>query len=815
MANTEKRKFSLPLRSAEEEYIPAVPSLKKKLVLPHGVPGHNLTTIEREVSADEPPAMPVNAALNVVGKRTKRIDAIYKVTGTAKYTADIQLPGMLYAKFLRSPYPHARIKLLDLNEARNYPGVHAVHVLDAESEGGADRDAAHGAAAETYNISKLPVLRYVGQPIAAVAAESQLIANEAVRRIKVMYEELPFVLDMDVARKPDAPLVFETKVEDRGDAGDVGVQASDNQQGNIRGPVTSSFWGGPRGDTAKGFTEAELIIEREYRTQVQTHCPMETHGVVAEWRGDMLTVYASTQSTKSVRDDLATYFDLPAGKVRVITEFMGGGFGAKFGAGHYGVMASILAKKSGRPVKLMLDREEEHISAGNRPNSWQKLKIGAKKDGTLTALELLSYGTAGVGLGTGVGRVAQDMYKCPNFKMEQYDVFTHAGPGTAFRAPGNVQGAFAMEQLIDELAERLGMDPLTLRDKIDTLDMRGLQRKAGAEKFGWKMKKPGSDPGPVKRGIGVAQATWPRFIEMNSTATVRIHKGGSVEIMSGVQDIGTGIRTLLAQVVAEELGLQAEDIMVKIGDTTYPDGPDSGGSKTTGSITPAARNAAYQAKVKLLEHVAGVWKVEVADIEMKQGEVFVKSDPSKRMSFAEATKRLPTSQVIATASRSDDYGGFAMGNWLGHSRLGAVQFAEVSVDTETGFVKVERVVAVHTCGRPINPMQLESQINGGIIMGIGYALYEDRILDRNTGYQMNAGMDTYKIPSAKEIPKIETVLIENYGGFSSTDADGIGEPANIATAAAIANAVYNAIGVRLFDLPITPQKVLAALKAYS
>ncbi len=815
MADTKKNKFSLPSRFNEEDYIPAAPSQRKKLQLPHGVPGHNLSIIEREVAADEPPALPINAELNVVGKRTKRVDAIYKVTGAAKYTADIQLPGMLYAKFLRSPHPHARITLLDLSEARNYSGVHAVHVLDAEPEGGVDRDAAHGVAAETYNIAKLPVLRYAGQPIAAVAAESQFIANEAVKRIKVMYEELPFVLDMEEARKPGAPLVFEATVEDRGDAGDVGVQASDRQQGNIRGPVNSSFFGGPRGDTAKGFAEADVVIEREYRTQVQTHCPMETHGVVAEWRGDMLTVYASTQSTKSVRDDLATYFGLQPGKVRVITEFMGGGFGAKFGAGSYGVMASILAKKSGRPVRLMLDREEEHISAGNRPNSWQKLKIGAKKDGTLTALELLSYGTAGVGLGAGVGRVAQDMYKCPNFKMEQYDVFTHAGPGTAFRAPGNVQGAFAMEQLIDELAERIGMDPLALRDKIDTQEIRGLQRKAGAEKFGWRMKKPASDPGPVKRGIGVAQATWPRFIEMNSTATVRIHKGGSVEVMSGVQDIGTGIKTVLAQVVAEELGLRAEDITVKIGDTIYPDGPDSGGSKTTGSITPAARNAAYQARIKLLERVAGAWKTEVADIEMKNGEVFVKSDPSKRMSFADATKRLPINQVIATASRSDDYGGFAMGNWLGHSRLGAVQFAEVSVNTETGFVKVERVVAVHTCGRPLNPMQLESQINGGVIMGIGYALYEDRVLDRNTGHQMNTGMDNYKLPGAKEIPKIDTVLIENYGGFSSTDADGIGEPANIATAAAIANAVYNAIGVRIFDLPITPQKVLAALKVIS
>lgn len=813
MATPDKKKrISLPAHPGAEEYIPAAPAQKKKLKLPHGIPGHNLSTIEREVSADEPPALPVNAELSVIGKRVKRVDALYKVTGTAKYTADIQLPGMLYAKFLRSPYPHARITMLDLTEARNYPGVYAVHVLDAEPEGGTERDAAHKTASETFNIDKLPVLRYVGQPIAAVAAESQYIANEAVKLIKVMYEERSFVTSLDEARKDGAPLVFETVVEDKGNEGDIGVQADGNQQGNLRGPTTSSFAGGPRGDTAKGFAEADIIIEREYRTQVQTHCPMETHGVVADWKGDMLTVYASTQSTKSVRDDLATYFDIPSSKVRVITEYMGGGFGAKFGAGNYGVMAAILAKKSGRPVKLMLDREEEHISAGNRPDSHQFLKLGAKKDGTLTALELLSYGTAGVGLGAGVGRVAQDVYTCPNFKMEQYDVFTHTGPGTAFRAPGNVQGAFAMEQLIDELAERLNMDPLALRDKLDSLEIRRLQRKAGAEKFGWSMKKPGSDPGPVKRGIGVAQATWPRFIEMDSSVTVRINKGGAVEVMSGVQDLGTGTKTILAQVVAEELGLKAEDITVKIGDTIYPDGPGSGGSKTAGSITPPARNAAYQAKIKLLERLAGFWKVEVAEIDMKNGEVFVRSEFSKKMTFSEATKRMPINQIIATASRSDDYGGFAAGNWLGHERLGAVQFAEVSVDTRTGQVKVEKVVAVHSCGRPLNPMQLESQINGGIIMGIGYALYEDRVMDRNTGYQMNTGLDNYKLPGAREIPQIETILIEKYGGYSSTDADGIGEPANIATAAAIANAVYNAIGVRIFELPITPRRVLEALK---
>ncbi|MCB9272828.1 MAG: xanthine dehydrogenase family protein molybdopterin-binding subunit [Lewinellaceae bacterium] len=772
----------------------------QKLKLPFGIPGHNLTEIEREAAADEPPALPINEKLSVVGQRVKRVDALQKVTGAAKYTADIQLPGMLYGWFLHSPYPHARIKSLDVSAARKYPGVFGVIVQGHEAE-----------QKDSFGGNELPLLRYAGQPVAAVAAESVAIAKEAVRLIRAEYEPMPFVVQLDEARKPGAPLVYEETIEDKGNAGDVGVKAADEQKGNLRGPTTRSFAGGPRGDMEKGFAEADVIVEQEYRTQVQTHCCLETHGLLADWKQDMLTVYASTQSTKDVRDELAELFALPTSKVRVITEFMGGGFGSKFGPGYMGVAATWLSKLSGRPVKLMLGREAEQISAGNRPNSHQFLKVGAKKDGTLTAVSLLSYGTAGIGLGAGVGRVAQDMYVCPNFKMEQYDVFTHAGPGAAFRAPGNVQGAFAMESLIDELAEKLDMDPLALRDKIDASEIRGVQRKQGAEKFGWKRKKAGSDPGPVKRGIGVAQATWPRFVEMDSSVMVRINKGGSVEVMSGVQDIGTGTKTILAQVVAEELGLKAEDITVKIGDTTYPDALGSGGSMTAEAITPAGRNAAYQARLKFASHLAAAWGVDAETIEMKNGEVLSSSDASKKMTFAEATKHMPTSQVLATASRSANYNGFESGQWLGHGRLGAVQFAEVSVDTETGFVKVERVVAAHSCGRPINPMQVESQINGGVIMGVGYALYEDRIMDLNTGHHINTGLDTYKLPHAREIPQIETHIIEHYDAHSSTDASGIGEPANIATAAAIANAVYNAIGVRIYELPITPQKVLAAL----
>jgi xanthine dehydrogenase YagR molybdenum-binding subunit len=541
--------------------------------------------------------------------------------------------------------------------------------------------------------------------------------------------------------------------------------------------------------------------------------PLETHGVVADWKPGNLTVYASSQNTANMRDEFAEYFGLSKSEVRVISEFTGGGFGAKHSAGVYGPMAATLSRKTGRPVWLMLDRKEEHISEGNRPNSIHYLKIGAAKDGKLTAIQQRSHGTAGVSLGAGVGRVAQALYECPNFSTEQYDVYTHAGPGAAWRAPGNVQGAFGVEQAIDEIAEKLGMDPLAYRDIIDKSEVRKVERQRGAEKFGWsRWKKPGSDVGPIKKGMGMAQSTWPRFVTLDSTVEVRMLKDGSVEVRSSVQDIGTGTKTILAQVVAEELGLPVEQITVSIGDTYFPNGPGSGGSVATGSITPPARNAAYKVKMEFFEQVAKKLETKAANLKMEDGKIFDSIDTSKSISFSDALKAMRTGQIIATASRSDDYGGFKQPWGLAYGDLGSVQFAEVSVDTETGFVKVDKVVAAHSCGRPLNTAHVRSQINGGVIQGLAYALYEYRVMDKETGIMMNANVDQYKLPYSMEIPEIETLIVEDYAGASSTDAYGIGEPANIATAVAIANAVYNAIGVRVYEIPMTPDKILKALK---
>lgn len=775
----------------------------KKIKLPYGIPDYNLSEIERDVPLDEPVAWPVNKDLKVVGKRIKRTDALEKVTGSGTYTADVHLPGMLYGKMLRSVYPHARIKSIDISEAKNYPGVYAIHIIENNIDGATTTGSGSN--------SRYPEIRYVGQPILGIAASSTGVAEEALNLIKVDYDILDFVVDMDDAREPGAPLVYKKDVNQKASSGGEDIEEGLSSKGNVRGPSTGSFYGGPRGDLDKGFAGSDIIIERTYRTQVQTHCPMETHGVVVDYNFGNATIYASTQATKNIRNEFAEVFGLPKSKVRAISEFIGGGFGAKHNLNNFGVMAGHLSKKTGRPVKLMLDRKEEHISAGNRPNSVQYMKLGAKNDGTLVAMKQVSYGTAGVGLGAGVGNIAQAMYECPNFKTEQYDVFTNTGPAAAFRAPGNVQGAFALEQLIDELAVKLDLDPLLLRDKIDKSIIRKVERERGAKIFGWeKPKKAGSDKGPVKKGIGVAQAHWPRFVNLDSSVEVRVMRDGSVEVRSSVQDIGTGTKTILAQVVAEELGLQAEDVSVLIGDTHYPIGPPSGGSIVTGSITPPARNAAHEVRKKLTELASGKLDEDFENVELKDGYFVSKQNRDKKISFKDTANSMRVEQFTATASRSDDYGGFMTGT-VGYGELGAVQFAEVSVDTETGFVNVDRVLAVHSCGRPLNINQIESQINGGVIMGIAYALYEDRVMDKETGNQVNANLDQYKLPFSFEIPEIKIELIEDYGARSSTDATGIGEPANIATAAAVANAVYNAIGARITELPITPAKILAAL----
>ncbi len=759
-----------------------------------GIPQNGLQQKEREVPLNEPPPLPPNSDLTYIGKPTVRYDGPAKAMGTGKYTADVHLPGMLYARMVDATVPHGRIVSLDTSAAEKLPGVRAVHVIEHTYGLAELRDP------KQETPSRWPLIRYAGQPIAAVAATSQQIADDAAKLIKVQYDTMPFVVDRSAARAVDAPMVFPGPADAAGSAGGGGGPKDVPQTGNVHGPQRKKT-----GDTEKGFADADVIVEGEYFTQVQTHSALETHGFVVDWKPEEITIYASTQGTASVRDEFADVFKLPKNKVRVITEFMGGGFGAKFGVGNEGVVAANLSRKAKAPVKLMLDRRQEHIVC-NRPDSHQQLKIGAKKDGTLTAIHLTSYGTAGVGTGAGTAGPATNLYKCPNLLTEENDVFINAGPGAAFRAPGHPQGCFAFEQAIDELAVKLDMDPIALRDKIDELPTRKIERQIILERTNWRNRRPaGADTGPIKRGMGIAQSVWYRFVSMDSSCEVRISRDGSVELMSAVQDLGTGTKTMLAIVVAEELGVPPADVVVRIGDTRFPIGPDSGGSVTAGSITPAVRNAAFQARQQLFAAVSHKLGTTADNLAVHGGRVVLKNDPSRSYSLKQVAAKMPTSEISARATRVAEYS---------KERLtyGGVDYVELAVDTETGRIHIEKVFGAHDCGRPINPTGVLSQINGGILQGISYALFEQRIMDRNAGYMLNANLENYKIIGAREVPEIEVVVIENYIAQSSTDAAGIGESAGIITlAAAIGNAFYNATGVRMRKLPMTPAHVLAAL----
>jgi xanthine dehydrogenase YagR molybdenum-binding subunit len=775
---------------------PAEKTDKKSVSMPVGVPGYTLHDEQRDVLATEPPVWPINQDLKYVGKSHERLDGLAKATGRARYTADVQLPGMLYAKLVDASVPHAKVISVDTSAAESHPGVRGVYVIEHVMGSAVLRD-------PSLEQTKYPVVRYAGQPVAAVAATTPYAAEEAAALVRVQYEVLPFVVDLDKARAADATLVFPGPADEEGTAGGGGGPHNVPQTGNVHGPAIKKV-----GDIEQGFKEADVVVEGRYMTQVQTHSALETHGVVADWKPDMLTVWASTQGTSSVREELAGYFRIPMSQVRVITEFMGGGFGAKFGAGNFGVAAAALSKKTGAPVRLMLDRKEEHLSVGNRPSSDQMLRIGAKKDGTITGIHLVSYGTAGCGTGAGCSGPASNLYKYATLHTEENDVFTNAGPGTAMRAPGHPQGAFALEQTIDDLAVKLSMDPIDLRDRIDEHPVRKVERQVVRESDIWKSRNAvaAADHGPVKRGVGLAQSVWYRFVSMNSSAEVRVHRDGSLEVLSGVQDIGSGIRTVMAQIVAEQFGVPPEQISVRVGDTNYPAGPNSGGSVTTLSLTPAVRDAAWQASQKFLADIAPAFGASAGDLEFADGQVRSKSGKLQGVTFRRAAAKMTTDQIAVQSKRVPDY------DPSKYLTYGGVDVAEVEVDTEVGRIHVRRVLSVHDCGRPMNPAQVISQINGGVIQGISYTLFENRLLDPDYGLMVNPNLEQYKITGSLETPQIEVNLVEAYIGQSSTDASGIGEAAGVVSiGAAIGNAVYNAIGVRIRQTPMTPAVVLAAL----
>lgn len=740
----------------------------------------NYKSVELNLPDSEPAPWDADFKPKIINHHHTRLDGIAKVTGKAKYTHDINLPGMLYGRFVRSPYPAAAVKAVDTSKAERLAGVKAIELIENKT------------------------IKFAGQEVAAIAATSPDIAEQAARLIEVEYEIKPFVVNATEARGEQAPLVHGEQVEERRSAGDApGRVQRVAQKGNVRGPQQSN-----RGDVEKGFAEADVIFEQTYTTQVQTHSALETHGIVAQWDGNKLRVWASTQGTFGVRDELARALNVPQTDVLVTTDYMGGGFGAKFGAGLYGVTAAKLAKKAGAPVKLMLDRKEEHLCVGNRPSSEQRVKIGAKRDGTLTAISVVNHGTAGIGTGAGATRPYAGIYEnCPNVHAEDYDVFTNAGPAASMRAPGHPQGCFGLESAIDELAEKLGMDPIELRLKNDPHPVRRKQYEIGAVKANWKARlKSGTGAGAKRRGLGCASSIWYNTGRARGAQVqIDIHNDGAVDVYNGAQDIGTGTRTWVAQVAAEELGLPLDAVQPHIANTNYPVGPASGGSTTVPTLAPAVRSAAFAAKQKMFEIAAPVLGVAATDLESSGGKIFVKGSPARSLTWKQVANKMTGDKITVLGDRAQNYEAFV-------TTTAGAQFAEVEVDTETGDVRVLRVVAVHDCGLPLNRLTTESQINGGVIQGISYALFENRLLDPASGVMINPNFEEYKIAGSHDIPKIDIVLLDVANGVNNTSSVGIGEPAVVATPGAVANAVANAIGVHIRDLPITPAKILAALK---
>jgi len=724
-----------------------------------------------------------DAELGVVGKRHPRVDGIARVTGRARYTQDVYLPGMLHVRVLRSPYPRARVRRVDTSRALGLPGVRGVlHRFNAPK-----------AAFRGEETIFRDEVRFVGDEVAAVAADTEEIAADAIRLIDVDYELLPFVADLEEAMRDDA-----TRLEEKGNVSESG-----------------RF---DLGDAKRAFSESKTIVEATYRTSTQLHNSLETHGAVARWDGDELTVWESTQHVFGVRAGVQAALKIPYRDIRVLCDYMGGGFGSKGGAGKYTIVAAIFARQLGRPVRCVLTRDEENLAAGNRSATYQTVKIAARGK-RIHAIEHRSWSNSGQGrwIADPTGPT-NGLYDIPNVRTRSYKVVTSLGALSAFRAPGYVEGTFALDQAIDELAERIGEDPLELRRRHATRrtdPVTGLRYSLkrllacydiGATEIGWQHRKPEGTRGSAphrRRGFGMASQLWGGSGWPPAYATVHLNPDGTAVLRCGTQDIGTGTRTVLAQIVAEELGLELGAVRVELGDTNSQYAPISAGSLTVASVGPAVRLAAMDARMQLLDAASGLLEVGPTELRVERGAIVSKG---RRTPLGEVLGQVENYTVIGKGSRFPNPEGLTLKTFGAH-------FAQVEVDVRTGEVFVEHVVAVHDIGRVINPLTAASQVEGGVIQGLGFVLSEERIVDRPTGRVLNGNLESYKVPTVRDVPRITVRFVDEPDTRANNiGAKGLGEPPIIPLPAAVANAVANAIGVRVRTAPITRQRVLEALE---
>jgi xanthine dehydrogenase YagR molybdenum-binding subunit len=729
-----------------------------------------------------------------------RLEAAAKVTGAARYTVDIHQDGQLEGVMVRSPHAHARVLAVDLSTALALDGVRAAVEL----------------------LGKDRVVRYLGQEVAAVAAVDRGTAKAAAARVGVTYEPLPAVIGMPAARAAGAPEVYAAGRRQPPPASE-GLPAPARWRGNVRGPVgaLSVRRGRVRRLLARARAGGDpLLVEGLFRAEAQLHTAFEPHAAVARWSGDELTVEVSTQAVAHVDDQIARRFDLSAGRVRVRAEHVGGGFGAKQQLTPETVAAISLARAAGAPVRVALDRLEELSVTGYRPAAEIEVALLAGPDADLRALRLVAHADAGVAVGNAIAGLARLIYPAPAKELLDYDVVTNVGPGAPFRGPAGPLTCLALEQAVDEAARRLGQDPIALRRRWDPNPSRQRLYRWAQTLPAWRDRAALPRSGRIRRGVGVAAANWFYWWRAGCRVALSID-GGRLVVSTAVQDIGTGSRSVLAATVAEAFGIPPSSVDVQLGDSRLPRGPTSGGSSATATIAPAALDATNRLKSRLAARLGGT--VEPGGIRRTSGllpwaEALAGVDGLRVVSQRPEDDRRLGRRTTAAFAGAGLVG--AVYPWLirllSHVRTGrgytaAVAVAEVEVDTRLGYT---RVLAVHcgvAAGRLAVPELAAAQVRGAIIHGIGYALYEQRDTDPQTGLVLSAGLEDYRIPGIADVPDIDLHFDEDGFAHVPTQGVGLGEVSTMPIAAAIANAVRDATGVRCYEIPIRPDRLLAAL----
>lgn len=725
---------------------------KKKIKITKNVDGH---PVEVEVEVDDVtgPSWGPRAAHTLVDHDVPRLDGPAKLSGRAIYSSDVRLPNMLFARVLVSPYPVATVQF-DLDAARKLPGVGAALDLGVKE------------------------VRWLGQPVAAVAADTPERAEDALRALQPKWTPGKWAVTREQSLAEGAPSVSKR--------GNKGKQSSD----------------GKPDATEAALKSADVTVEAVYLVPVQHHVCLETHGVTVDYRGgEEARVYASTQGVFGIAEEAAERLELSANRVETVVEYMGGGFGSKFGLGWPGDIACRLSKQAGRPVQLLLTRPLEFTSAGNRSGARVAMKGGIARDGKLVALstEVERHG----GLGQGSHARQPFVYRFGSSFTRDGSVLTHTDSSCAMRAPGHPQASFAIESIVDELACKAGLDPLEVRLANlahDAAWVRQLQRVA--REIGWaehpNRTAPGKPEGRWCTGIGFGVSQWGGGGGDECVVDVRIERDGSVSSAVGTQDLGTGSRTMVATIVAEELGLPLAAVRASIGSSRLGHANASGGSTTTASLAPSVKNAAWKARTKFAEHLAGVLGTKPELVRFADGAVEDQAS-GKKLSFAQACALLPAEGLAAR------------GEWvpaLAGNGIQGAQAAKVRVDPLTGRVEVVKMVCVQNCGLPINRLTLRSQIAGGMVQALSYGLLEERLIDPDLGLALNANLEDYKIAGSLEIGEIVALIDDE---DPREVAIGVAEATIIPGHAAIANAIFNACGARLREMPFTPDKVLRAL----